>query len=250
MSIIQALLCGLVYYVGNGSILGGVGYYSVYRPLISGFLTGLILGDPVTGTMVGATINTMYIGNISAGGALPSDMCLAGVLGTALAIQTGITAEAALAIAVPLGLIGTILWVARLTTNTVFGRFVDKNIEKGECDHIFFWEFVLPQIWLGVMTVVPVFIACYFGIDAVQPLIDSLSGNVLTALSVVGGMMPAVGIAVTLRFIFKGDARVFFFVGFLLAAFTSFSMIATGLLSICVAIIYTQLKGKEEGAVA
>ena len=103
MSILQAVLLGIIYYLGNSSIIAGpVGYYSVYRPLVSGCLTGMILGDPAQGTMIGATINLMYVGFISAGGALPGDMCLAGILGAALGITGGLDTEAALAIAVPI----------------------------------------------------------------------------------------------------------------------------------------------------
>ena len=40
MSILQAVLLGIIYYLGNSSIIAGpVGYYSVYRPSESGFLT-------------------------------------------------------------------------------------------------------------------------------------------------------------------------------------------------------------------
>ena len=100
MSILQAVLLGIIYYLGNSSIIAGpVGYYSVYRPLVSGCLTGMFLGDPAQGTMIGATINLMYVGFISAGGALPGDMCLAGILGAALGITGGLDTEAALAIA-------------------------------------------------------------------------------------------------------------------------------------------------------
>ena len=53
MSILQAVLLGIIYYLGNSSIIAGpVGYYSVYRPLVSGCLTGMILGDPAQGTMI------------------------------------------------------------------------------------------------------------------------------------------------------------------------------------------------------
>lgn len=123
MSMLQAVLLGIIYYLGNSSIIAGpVGYYSVYRPLVSGCLTGMILGDPAQGTMIGATINLMYVGFISAGGALPGDMCLAGILGAALGITGGLDTEAALAIAVPIGLIGTLLWFGRLTLVRTYGR--------------------------------------------------------------------------------------------------------------------------------
>ena len=132
MSILQAVLLGIIYYLGNSSIIAGpVGYYSVYRPLVSGCLTGMFLGDPAQGTMIGATINLMYVGFISAGGALPGDMCLAGILGAALGITGGLDTEAALAIAVPIGLIGTLLWFGRLTLDSVFAHMADHLAEKG-----------------------------------------------------------------------------------------------------------------------
>lgn len=109
MSLAQSILIGLLYFLANSS-LPIVSYVTIYRPLVGGFVTGLILGDPVTGVMVGATIQMMFIGFIAAGGALPSDMALAGILGTALAITGGLDVDAALAIAVPLGLLGTLVW--------------------------------------------------------------------------------------------------------------------------------------------
>ena len=41
MSILQAVLLGIIYYLGNSSIIAGpVGYYSVYRPLVRTSDTG------------------------------------------------------------------------------------------------------------------------------------------------------------------------------------------------------------------
>lgn len=134
MSIIQAALIASIYYLGNATWLLGVGYYTAYRPLVAGFLVGLILGDPVTGTLVGASINLMYLGFISAGGALPGDPCLAGVVGTSLAISGGLTTEAAVATAVPLGLLGGIIWVGKMTINTTFVRLSEKIAAKGDAN--------------------------------------------------------------------------------------------------------------------
>jgi len=80
----QAFWIGIIYYLGNSTWLAGVGYYTLYRPLVAGTLVGLVLGDPVQGAIMGATINLIYLGFISAGGALPGDPALAGTVGTAL----------------------------------------------------------------------------------------------------------------------------------------------------------------------
>ena len=74
-----------------------VGLWTLQRPLVCGFLTGCLLGQPVTGAVVGATINLVYLGFISAGGSMPADMALAGVLGVADAITGNLDADTALA---------------------------------------------------------------------------------------------------------------------------------------------------------
>lgn len=53
------------------------------RPLLAGFVTGIILGDPVQGAIIGAGINMIYLGFISAGGAQMGDPAFAGYVGTA-----------------------------------------------------------------------------------------------------------------------------------------------------------------------
>ncbi len=248
MSIFQAMILGVVYYLGNSSILAGpVGYYTVYRPLVGGFITGLVLGDPVMGTMIGATINLMYIGFIAAGGALPGDMCLAGILGTALGITGGLETEAALAIAVPIGLIGTLLWFGRLTLDSAFAHLADKFIEKGKPGKVWIANLLLPQLMLFFLTAIPCFLACYFGASYIQGAINALGGTVLSVLIVIGGMMPALGIGLTLLYIFKGEARVFFFIGFLITVYLNLSMIAVGFTALCFAFVYTQLKNTRGG---
>ena len=251
MSILQAVLLGIIYYLGNSSIIAGpVGYYSVYRPLVSGCLTGMILGDPAQGTMIGATINLMYVGFISAGGALPGDMCLAGILGAALGITGGLDTEAALAIAVPIGLIGTLLWFGRLTLDSVFAHMADHLAEKGEAGKVWIPSVLLPQLMLFVLTFVPGMLACYFGASYIQGIIDALGGTVLNILMIIGGMMPALGIGLTLMYIFKGEAKIFFFIGFLISVYSGLSMIAIGFISLCIAIVYTQKKESTGGNAA
>lgn len=68
MSILTAALLSLLYFWGNSALVLGVNWWTVMRPLVSGFLAGVILGDPVKGAMVGAQINILYLGFIGAVG--------------------------------------------------------------------------------------------------------------------------------------------------------------------------------------
>lgn len=244
MTAVQAILIALLYYLTNSPWpFGGLGNYAtITRPMVSGLIVGIILGDPVTGTIVGATINLMYIGFISAGGSMPADMALAGILGTALAITGGLDTNAALTVAVPLGLLGSLVWVGRLTLDSLFVRVADKYVEEGKPEKVWIANILLPQALLFLITAVPCFFAAFYGANYVAGIIGTLSGNFLRILSLIGGMLPAVGIGMMLLAIFKGEARVFFFIGFLLVAFFNIGTVGLALLMLCLTLVYVTLR--------
>lgn len=239
MTIIQALLIAVLYYLANSPWpFGGLGNYAtLYRPMVLGLFVGIILGDPVTGTQIGATINLIYIGFISAGGAMPADMSLAGVLGTAFAISGGLDANTALAIAVPLGLLGSIVWVSHLTIDSFFVRLTDKYAEEGNTKKVWLVNVLFSQIVLFCLTAIPCFFAAYYGANYVSGLVANLSGTFLSILSTIGGMLPAVGIGMMLLAIFKGKSRIYFFMGFLASAFLGLNTIAIAFIFLCVALL-------------
>lgn len=236
MSILQAILCGILYWLAEAN-LPFVGLWTIQRPLVCGCITGFILGDPITGAVIGATINLVYLGFISAGGSMPADMAMAGVLGTAFAITGGLDAETALAIAVPLGLLGTIVWYLRMTFDSFFVHMTDKYAAQGKFNMFYLTSIVYPQAFAAVICIIPVTLAAYFGANYIQGFIDMCAGTPLMIFQIIGGMMPALGIAITLQYIFKGEARPFLFLGFIVATCTGLTLIEQGIVGILVAII-------------
>ena len=240
MSIFQAILCGLLYWIAEADI-PFVSLWVLQRPLVCGLITGAILGDPVTGAVVGGTINLVYLGFISAGGSMPADMALAGILGTAYAITGNLDAQTALAIAVPLGLLGTIVWYLRMTFDSFFVHMTDRNIAKGKFSSMWWTTVILPELYAGVICVIPATLAAYFGASYIEDFIALCAGTPMRIFQVIGGLMPALGIAITLQYIFKGEAKIFLFLGFMIATVTSMSLIEQGIIGFIVAMLYTQL---------
>ncbi|MBY4798375.1 PTS sugar transporter subunit IIC [Collinsella sp. AGMB00827] len=247
MTLLQALLLGVVYWLAIGN-LPFVGLWSLQRPLVCGLVTGVILGDPVMGAMTGGTINLVYLGFISAGGSMPADMALAGILGTAYAISGGLPAQTALALAVPIGILGTIVWYLRMTFDSVFVHMVDGFIQREQYERIWVGNVLLPQIFAFVITVLPCTLAAYFGSSYIQSFIDLMSGSVLTVFQVIGGLMPALGIAITLQYIFKGESVVFLFLGFILAVYSGLGLLPLGVIALITAIVYVQVSDRAEPA--
>jgi len=216
VSLWQAALIAIGYYLANSCWLFGVAYFTLYRPLVAGFVVGCILGNPAEGTLIGAAINVPYLGFISAGGSLPVDPSLPGWIGTTIALAGHLSPASAIALAVPLGLLGTILFYGRMAVDPIFAHWADARARAGDIRGVAFMNVVPPQIFLFVISFVPVFLLALNGPTAVQNVLNQLPTWATNGLVIAGGILPAIGIALTMRFIFRGSSIPYFFIGFIL----------------------------------
>ena len=243
VTLAQALLIALLAYLGISTWVLGVGYFTTYRPLIGGTLVGLVLGDATKGMQIGAAINAMYLGFISTGGSLPSDLIFAGYIGTALALTADLDAQTAVSLVVPLGLLGSALWFLRMTASSFFVHWADRFAEQGDTRRV-----ALTNIWTGqavlfVLYTVPTFIAVYYGADVVQALIARIPANWVTGLATVGGMLPAVGIGMLLNYMGKRQLIPFFLIGYLLATYLNLPILVIALFGAAMAYLHVQYSG-------
>lgn len=253
MTFIQALMVALIYYLGASTWIPGLGYYTVYRPLVSGLLVGIVLGDVQTGVIMGTKIQLIYMGFISAGGSQPADIGMAGTVGTALAIimrpQLGDAAlDAALSLAVALGMIGTIAYVGKMTWNAFFAHACEAQVAKGNLKGVFFWNVLAPQGVLFIVYVVPITMFLMALSGSVLDGLNTVIGYVLGPLAVVGSLLPTLGIALNMRAIAKKATLPFFFLGFLMVQYLGINIIAVSLVGLIIA--YVMTFGKDETAVA
>jgi len=220
-NLIRAALVGLGYYLSNSPwLFGNGGFFGLYRPLVAGFFVGLIFGDPVQGAAIGASINIIYLGFISAGGSIPADPSVAGWVGTALAMGAGLDAATAISLGVAVGLLGTIIFFTRMSVDSFFAHWADARAEAGDITGVSRMNWVPSQIFLFIISFFPATIAVYAGSGAVADGITWLGTNapwVLRGFEIAGGLLPAIGIALNMRFIFRGSAIPFYFIGYVFA---------------------------------
>ena len=240
---------GVVYYLGIigtpwTTVLGSASLFQ--KPLVAGTLVGLILGHPTEGVIIGAAIQLPYIAFISAGGTIPSDPGLAGVLGTAFAIVGNVDPATAITIAIPFGLLGTVVWVLHMTIDVAFVHMADKAAEQGDLKKVCFLHVVPPQIVAFAISVIPVMLGAYFGADYMALLVAMLSNDVLHVLQVIGGVLPALGVAMNLRSISHPNSMAFYMLGFILSVYLGLDTIVIAVLGFIIAWFYTQLQ-KENG---
>ena len=237
---VQALLMALLA-LFNGT-QGPTFWYFFREPVMAGFWVGLIYGDPVMGTMIGATINVSYLGWISAGGANASDLYWAGLLGTFVAIQGGMDIQQAVAFAVPVGLLGNYMHVAYMTIASIWPVRMDKLAEKGNWKGIRRLQLLGGPSIVVLVRCIPVFEIAYFGSEYIQILIDSLPTWAMNGLSATGKLLPALGMSMLMKFMWKKELAIFFVLGFTVAAYSGMTdLLLYAILGTVLAIVLLKL---------
>lgn len=248
---IQALLMGLLA-LFNG-IQGPYHWYLFREPVMAGFWVGLIYGDPVQGTIIGATINVSYMGWISAGGANASDLYWAGLLGTFVAIKAGMSINTSVAFAVPIGLLGNYVHVAYMTAASFWPVKMDSLAAKGNWRGIRRIQFLGGPAIVLVLRALPVFLIAMYGSDFIQTIIHSIPVWAMNGLSAVGKLLPALGMSMLMKFMYKKELLPFFVLGFAIAAYSGMTdLLLYALIGVCLAFILIKLgfnnEKEQEGA--
>ncbi len=251
MTLIQAVLISLFTYLAWIATpwLGGQGisYHVFGKPLVAGLIVGLIMGDVTNGIIIGATINALYIGAVTPGGAMASDIGIAGYVGTALALSTGVTAEMAVSIAVPLGLIGTFVWQLFATINSFLVHKTDQYAAAGDTAKLTFMTLGLPQMIAFVFRFVPAFLVLYFGASAAQDIVQFIPDWLTAVITVIGGILPALGMAVLLKMLLSAPSLLgYFIVGYVLIAALGLPIFTVALIGLALALINMMYNNREE----
>ena len=191
---------------------------SLYQPIVTGAVLGLILGDLKTGLIVGGTYQLMTIGNMPVGGAQPPNAVIGGVMAVVFAIGSGLDTEAAVGLAVPFALIGQYMVTLLFTVMSPMMSVADKMAEKG--DH----KGIVRLNWLAMGALGLLFaVVCTIGLIGGSAMGNVLTGLfdkapwLMTGLSAAGGMMRFVGFATLLRIMLSNDHWGIYFAGFALA---------------------------------
>ena len=246
MSLLQALLIGIFAYLGRNQVpwLFGTtgGFYCVGRPLVAGLVVGIILGDVTTGVLCGVAVQAMYIGQIVPGGAMPSDVNYASYIGIPLAMAAGGGAEAAIALAIPLGALGTAMHNFTMTLNSIWVHRGDKCAANGDVKGVMVSNLLgtLPHL---IERVTIVTVACYFGAPAAEAILNALPEVVVRFLQVGGKMLPALGFALLLKQIVAEKWMIVLFIlGWIVAQSTGMTTTALTLASVAIALLFVMSK--------
>ena len=249
MSIFQALLLALFGWMSSiysPVLCGGLGgWYTLGRPLVSGMVIGIIMGDVQTGIIMGAAIQMLYIGLVTPGGAMPADVNFASWIGIPLAMAAGAGTEFALALAVPLSTLGVFAVYGLCAINLFFVHKQDAYIESGELDKAARIP-IVGQITNIVLRFIPILVINYFGADLVTKLVEIMPLWLTDILQIFANMLPLVGFMLLMRTLVKKDLDLIYFVlGFILVSVANIGMIPIVIAALVIAYLEYQTSEKE-----
>ncbi|MGF1714215.1 PTS mannose/fructose/sorbose/N-acetylgalactosamine transporter subunit IIC [Photobacterium chitinilyticum] len=251
----EAVVIGILCYLGALStpwLLGLTGgWYTLSRPLVSGMLVGIVLGDIQTGIMVGVAVQAVYIAMVTPGGSMPADLNFVAYPAVALGIMSGQGVEVAVAIAATIGIAGTIIFNFMMVLNSYWNHRADLSVDDGDDKGVYMNTAIYPQITNFLMRFIPTFIAVYFGNQYIEGFMASLPELVINTMTVLGGILPAVGIAILLKQIIKETSMlIYFLVGFVGIVFLNLNMVGLVMIGALFALLHYNYKPDPQPATA
>ncbi len=233
---IQALLVAL----WHGFSKSAWGYATAYQYcgiLASSWIYGIIYGNPTQGLIIGSAIQSIYMGLVAPGGNSPSDTGLATAIAVPIGLTTGLDVDTCLTLAVPVGLLGTVVQQLIYTIKGYNARMVDKCAAAGDTRGVTLWAFWLATVFTLLLYGPIVFVGVYFGTELVQKVLEFLPAWLTTGLSIAGGILPSLGFALTIKVIGKPTYIPFFIMGFYLTKFLGLGTMAVAVFAVCAALM-------------
>ena len=208
---------------GMGSVLDS---FQTHRPLIACTVVGLILGDVKTGILLGGTLEMIALGWMNIGAAQSPDSALASIISTILVVVGHQSVANGIAIALPVAVAGQVLTVFARTVTIFFQHAADKYAEDANFKMLDICH-VAALVVQALRVAIPTFlVAAVVSPEGVQTLLNSIPKVVTGGLTVAGGMIVVVGYAMVLNMMGAKYLMPFFFLGFVIAAFTEFNLVS------------------------
>ena len=252
VNMIQIILVTLVAFLaGCASVLDERMFY---RPIVACTLTGLALGDPTTGIIVGGALELLSVGWMNVGAAMAPDAALASTVSTVIVIVGGQSQDEAIAVAVPLAIAGQALTIFVRTINVFFAHQADRFAENANMRAITIMHFIALALQ-GLRVAVPTAIVAVLASgDSVQRALNTIPDVITHGLQIAGGFIVVVGYAMVINMMRARKLMPFFFIGFIIATLmttldTGITLLALGILGVCLAFIYVQLNPEFHEAV-
>lgn len=231
----SALLIVLVYwfiFVLDPYILS---WQCMNRPIVVAPIIGLVLGDVHTGIIMGASLESIFMGISAIGGSIPADATSSSIIAVSYTILAGGNIETGLALALPIGTLmasfAAMFTPLYASIAPYWEKLAQKNIKQFTIQNFLFSIFVTP-----LPNIIVMFIAIAFGVEGLNSTLASLPTWVMTGFGAASSMMVAVGFSILASMIWSKELACFFFVGYVMVAYLKLASLPIAIIGAAIAI--------------
>ncbi len=215
---------------------------NIHRPLITGPVVGLIMGDMQVGLIAGATLELAWLGLVPNAGAQPPDVTLGTIAAVAFAIMTGQPAAVAMGIGMPIAVLMQMLVIGFFAVTSFTMGKADQYAERAEPNGID--RLLLGTLGLrALLYAVVAFVTVYFGEHAASWIDENAPKALLVGLGIGAKMVPAIGFAMLLKIMWSKEVAGVFFIGFVTTTYLKLPIMAVAIIGASAAALYFFFSG-------
>ena len=215
--------------------------FQFHQPIIACSLVGLATGHMKECIMLGGALQLMALGWANVGAAVAPDAALASVASAIIFVKAGKFDAAgqnvAIGTAIALATAGLVLTMVVRTLSVVIVHQADREAEKGNFKGVELWHMVALACQ-GLRIAIPALLLLFIPSHVIQQALNSLPKWFTDGMTIGGGFVVAVGYAMVINLMANKEVWPFFFLGFAIAPLNELTLIATGIIGVCAAIIY------------
>lgn len=240
-SIWIALVLAIWAYIGIVTTLGPGLWWQ--EALISGFVTGVIVGNIPLGLTIGGSLTLLSLGLWTYGGATIPDFQTGSIVGTAIGALAG-GFPAGFAIAVPTALLMTQMDVLGRAVTTIFIHGADHYADEGDQRGVSAMH-LLGQLPWGLTRAIPVFLAIWLGSGPIQSLIKNAPVWFNNGMLAAGHVLPALGFALLLSMLPVRRYWPFLLIGFIMFAYLNMPIIGIAILAVAIGFLFNMIQTRR-----
>lgn len=230
---------------------GVLDQFQFHQPIVACSLIGLATGHLTECIILGGALQFIALGWSNIGAAIAPDAALASVASAIIFVKAGnftpAGTQVAIGTAVTLATVGLVLTMLVRTISVAVVHRADRAAENGSFRGVEFWHFVALCLQ-GLRIAIPAGLLLFIPAKAVQDGLAFFPDWFTAGMAIGGGFVVAVGYAMVINLMATKEVWPFFFLGFALAPLSQLTLIATGIIGVCIAIIYLNLsKNKGNG---
>ena len=237
MSVITVALIGTltywIFFVLDPYILS---WQCLNRPIVVAPILGLLFGDFHTGIILGASLESIFMGISAMGGSVPADALSASIVAVCYTILTGSNVETGLAIALPIGTVMASLSSVVLSFSSALAPYWERLAVSGKPRAFLLQNLVFSGFIYPLPNVIVIFLGIAFGVTGLSNTLNALPPFVMTGLTAASSMMVAVGFAILISMIWSKDVASFFFVGYVMAKILKMDSLSIAIIGGAIAI--------------